>query len=112
MTICATCAELWQAGDGERDGEAHDEGGAAGQQVQAVFPRVRWSDPLCSVLGSLLHISLDSFVFIRSQDGAEKAELTLPASIEFRDNCKYLSPQFNSGSIDHFRWNFQRPELL
>lgn len=38
LSICATCAELWQAGDGERHGEAHDEGGAAGQQVHSVFP--------------------------------------------------------------------------
>lgn len=34
-----------------------------------------------------------SLSFIRSQDGADKAELTLPASIEFRDNCEYLSAQ-------------------
>lgn len=60
-----------------------------------------WSDPLGCVLRAFLHFSL----CFRSQDGAEKAESTLPASIEFRDNCKCSSPQFTS--IDHCRFSAQ-----
>lgn len=37
LTLCATSAELWQAGNGERHGKAHGPRGAAGQQVRCTL---------------------------------------------------------------------------
>lgn len=102
-TECSVCSELRKAGDGERDGQTHDQRRAAGQQVTHSSPLpsflffVRHLYPLCSsdwsssclyfVLSSLLMVL---FSLIRSQDiSVDRVELMLPAGIEFRDNCEY-----------------------
>lgn len=94
------CAELRKAGNGERNGQTHDQRRAAGHQVR---PTLISSSlfPIFFFIGHLVHfiflLYLVSsfffmvllFAFIRSQDiSADRTELTLPASIEFRDNCK------------------------
>lgn len=68
--------------------------------------------PLCGPLArpspqsSLLMVS---FCPIRSQDiSADRAELTLPAGIEFRDNCEYLyvsllSPHCDSETVNNWK---------
>lgn len=98
LTLCAASAELWQAGNGERHGKAHGPRGATGQQVRCTLYLYSLhvdasfgptSSALCSEHFSTPH---QIVLFFRSQDMAEKAEMTLPASIEFRDNCKYFTP--------------------
>lgn len=45
LAACATCAELWQAGNGARHGEAHGQRGAAGQQVGSSLQLPPWVPP-------------------------------------------------------------------
>lgn len=86
-------SELRKAGHGERNGQTHDQRRAAGQQVRHGFlqyPGFSWSS--CLSFFSPLYGSPLLMVWIcliRSQDiSADRTELTLPASIEFRDNCE------------------------